>query len=108
MAASEAGGLLRSDMPSDADQEHELLERQSRGRCELLIREIRAAGGDADGWLVAHDPLEAIGGQLRARPFDEIIIAARPSTRSKWLRLDLRHRVERKFGLPVKSVTLEA
>jgi hypothetical protein len=108
MAASLEGGLLRSDMPSRADQEHESLERGSRGRLELLMREIRAAGGDADGWLVAHDPLEAIGGQLRVRPFDEIIVATRPSGMSKWLHRDLAHRVERKFGLPVKNVTLLA
>ena len=108
MAASVEGGLLQSDLPSHADQDHEVLERQSRGRLELLMREIRAAGGDADGWLVAHDPLESIGGQLRVRQFDEIIVATRPSGISKWIHRDLTHRVERKFGLPVKNVTLEA
>ena len=83
----------------------EVLERQSRGRVELLTREIRAAGGDADGDLGDPDPLRAIELELRTQRFDEIILSTPPAGLSKWLRRDLPRRVERKFSLPVETVT---
>ena len=106
MVAGEAGPMVvQADHPRRADQEREVLAKQSRGRLELLTREIRAAGGDADGDLGDPDPLKAIEREVRTHRFDEIILSTPPAGLSKWLRRDLPHRVERKFGLPVETVT---
>ena len=106
MVAGEAGPMVvQADLPRRADQEREVLERQSRGRLELLTREIRAAGGDADGDLGDPDPLKAIEREVRTHQFDEIILSTPPSGLSKWIRRDLPHRVERKFELPVQTLT---
>jgi hypothetical protein len=36
--------------------------------------------------------------------FDEIIVATLPQPVSRWLRADLPHRAERRFGLPVTTI----
>jgi hypothetical protein len=36
--------------------------------------------------------------------FDEIIVATLPRPVSHWLRADLPHRAERRFGLPVTTI----
>lgn len=45
---------------------------------------------------------------LAARDFDEVIVSTLPPGASRWLRLDLLHRVERRFDLPVTHVVGEA
>ena len=108
IAAGEAGPMVgAADLPRRADQEHEVLLRQSRGRLEHLMREVRAAGGEVDGELGDADPLRAIDREVRTRQFDEIIISTAPAGPSKWLHRDLAHRVERRFRLPVKTVAPE-
>jgi predicted RNase H-like HicB family nuclease len=57
----------------------------------------------------APDPLQAIADELQARPgYDTLVISTLPPGISRWLRLDLVHRAERKFGLPVVHVVAEA
>ena len=73
MATGEAKLMVReADLPSHLDREREALERQSRRHLEHLTREIRAAGGEADGDLGDSDPLKAIEHEVRVRLFDEI------------------------------------
>jgi len=38
------------------------------------------------------------------RQFDEIIVTTLPQHASRWLRADLPHQVERRFGLPVTTI----
>lgn len=55
------------------------------------------------------DPLQAITDELLARPgYDALVICTFPPGISRWLKLDLVHRAERKFGLPVVHVVAEA
>jgi GABA permease len=42
---------------------------------------------------------------LAGREFDEIIVATLPRRASRWLRADLPHQAERRFGLPVTTIT---
>ena len=54
------------------------------------------------------DPLQAITDELLAHPgYDTLVICTLPAGISRWLRLDLLHRAERKFGLPVIHVVAE-
>jgi predicted RNase H-like HicB family nuclease len=54
------------------------------------------------------DPLQAIADELLARPgYDALVICTLPPGISRWLKLDLVHRAERKFGLRVIHVVAE-
>ena len=57
----------------------------------------------------APDPLQAITDELVAQPgYDTLVICTLPPGISRWLKLDLVHRAERKFGLRVVHVVAEA
>ncbi len=72
-----------------------LLEETARARV------VRTAVG-------APDPVQAITDELLARPgYDALIICTLPPGVSRWLKLDLVHRAERKFGLRVIHVVAE-
>ena len=65
-------------------------------------RVVRTAVGAAE-------PLQAITDELRAQPgYDTLVICTLPPGVSRWLKLDLVHRAERKFGLRVIHVVGEA
>jgi nucleotide-binding universal stress UspA family protein len=57
----------------------------------------------------APEPMQAIADELRAQPgYDALVICTLPPGISRWLRLDLVHRAERRFGLRVIHVVAEA
>ncbi|HET8578076.1 MAG TPA: hypothetical protein VFO18_13330 [Methylomirabilota bacterium] len=57
----------------------------------------------------APEPLQAITDELAAHPgYDTLVICTLPPGISRWLKLDLVHRAERKFGLRVIHVVAEA
>jgi hypothetical protein len=57
----------------------------------------------------APDPLRAITDELRTQPgYDTLVICTLPPGISRWLKLDLVHRAERKFGLRVIHVVAAA
>ena len=63
-----------------------------------------AASGDVDGSVsIRHDPFDAIEEALAAGDYDEIILSALPRRVSRWLHMDLPHRVAH-LGLPVTTV----
>jgi hypothetical protein len=63
-----------------------------------------AAGGSVDAMVGVPEPLAAIQDAVNLHGFDEIIISTLPTRVSKWLRLDLPHKVAG-LGLPVTTVT---
>ena len=57
----------------------------------------------------APEPLQAITDELLGHPgYDALVISTLPPGISRWLKLDLVHRAERKFGLRVVHVVAEA
>ncbi|HEU4703297.1 MAG TPA: hypothetical protein VFS37_12515 [Conexibacter sp.] len=64
----------------------------------------RAAGSRVRGMIGATDPYEAVRELLGHERFDEAIVSTLPVHVSRWLKLDLPHRIER-LGLPVQIVT---
>jgi hypothetical protein len=57
----------------------------------------------------APEPLQAITDELRMHPgYDTLVICTLTPGVSRWLKLDLVHRAERKFGLRVIHVVVEA
>jgi hypothetical protein len=68
----------------------------------VRARVVRTAVGTSE-------PLQAITEELRDHPgYDTLVICTLPPGVSRWLKLDLVHRAERKFGLRVIHVVAEA
>jgi hypothetical protein len=59
-----------------------------------------AAGGPVEAMIGSHDPLAAVQDALNLHGFDEVIISTLPPRMSRWLRLDLPHKVAA-LGVPV-------
>jgi hypothetical protein len=76
-------------------------------RLERALAQFRDLGADANGEVGDANPLLAIADALRRQPFDEIILSTLPPGLSRWLKLDLPHRVESHFRLPVTHVIAE-
>ncbi|NMH97735.1 universal stress protein [Pseudonocardia acidicola] len=81
---------------------------QARHRLERLLDVLTASGVEAEGNLGSANPLEAIANALADRQFDEIIVATLPRRFSRWLKADLPHQAERRFGLPVTTIVTKA
>jgi hypothetical protein len=73
-------------------------------RLGQLLDDIGELDADADGDLGDADPIKAVGELLERRQFDEIILSTLPQPVSKWLGMDLPHRLQRRFGLPVTTI----
>jgi hypothetical protein len=83
-------------------------EDQSRNEAESVIELAlplleEAAGGPVDAMIGSHDPLAAVQDALNLHGFDEVIISTLPPRISRWLRLDLPHKVAA-LGVPVEHV----
>jgi hypothetical protein len=63
-----------------------------------------ACGRPVDAMVGVPEPLAAIQDAINLHGFDEVIISTLPTRVSKWLRLDLPHKVAG-LGLPVTTVT---
>jgi hypothetical protein len=80
-------------------------ETEAETTIELAVPVLEeAAGGPVDAMIGVPEPLAAIQDAVNLHGFDEIIISTLPSRVSKWLKLDLPHKVEG-LGLPVTTVT---
>jgi hypothetical protein len=64
----------------------------------------QAAGAEVEGMIGVADPLDAIQDAVNLHGFDEVIISTLPTRVSRWLRLDLPHKITG-LGLPVTVVT---
>ena len=63
-----------------------------------------AAGTPVEGMVGDPEPLNAVQDAVNLRGFDEIIISTLPARVSRWLRLDLPHKIGG-LGLPVTTIT---
>lgn len=96
--------LVPATPPTDHLWTEEEAQRVARERLEQALARFGALGIDVDGEIGDGNPILAIEDALRGAPFDEIILSTLPPGLSRWLRLDLPHRVEAAFGLPVTHV----
>lgn len=70
-----------------------------------LIREL---GCSVEGEVGDPHPMQAVEDFLARHAVDEVIVSTLPTHLSRWLRMDLPSRVERKYHLPVTTVTGQA
>lgn len=76
-------------------------------RLDRTLVTFREQGVEADGHVGDANPLLAIEDALRREEFDEIILSTLPPGMSRWLKLDLPHRVERSFEVPVTHLVAD-
>jgi hypothetical protein len=74
-------------------------------RLGQLMDDLRGVGADVDGDIGDPDPITAVDQLLERQQFDEIILSTLPQPISKWLGMDLPHRLHRHTGLPVTTIT---
>ncbi|UGS38406.1 hypothetical protein [Capillimicrobium parvum] len=63
-----------------------------------------AAGSHVEGIIGSPTPLTAVMDAVNEHGFDEVIVSTLPTHISRWLRLDLPHKIGG-LGLPVTTVT---
>jgi hypothetical protein len=69
------------------------------------VDRYRDAGLEVDdGKIGDPDPVAAVQDAVNFKEFDEIIVSTLPKRKSRWLKLDLPHRVERSCGKPVTHI----
>ena len=82
---------------------------EAEAHVRAAVERLRAEGLDVDDGRVGDpDPVAAVQDAVNFKEFDEIIVSTLPKHLSKWLRLDLPHRVEHATGKPVTHVTASA
>src|SRR5271165_4312581 len=77
---------------------------QARQRLSQMLAGLSALDVPAQGDLGSSSPLEAMEKVFTDHQFDEIIVVTLPKLISRWLRADLPHQAERRFGLPVTTI----
>jgi hypothetical protein len=74
-------------------------------RLDAALDRFRELDADVGGEVGDARPLQAIADVLeRGEIFDGIVLSTLPPKLSRWLKLDLPHRVESTFGLPLIHV----
>jgi GABA permease len=76
----------------------------ARRRLEIALERFRKVGLEVTGEVGDARPLQAIDDVLDRESFDEIVLSTLPPRFSRLLKLDLVHRVEAAYRLPVRHV----
>jgi hypothetical protein len=79
----------------------------AQGRLAEALEAMRAAGLDADGQVGDPDPVAAVGDVWDPGKFDEVVVSTLPTGSSKWLAIDLPHRIEKMTGVQVLHVVAQ-
>ncbi len=91
------GVAWAADMHSGSDE--------AEGHMLGAVEQMRAAGLNVkEGKVGDPDPIAAVQDEVNFASYDEIVVSTLPGGISKWLKLDLPHRVERSTGLPTTHV----
>lgn len=77
----------------------------ARARLDRALEAMRAAGLDnVDGELGDPDPVAAVMDVWDPMRFDDIVVSTLPTGSSRWLGVDLPHRLEKLTSAPVRHV----
>jgi len=80
----------------------------AEGRLEHELARLSRAGVEASGEVVDADPVEKVRQELAASDYDGVVMATLPRRLSRWLVMDLPHRVTRASQVPVIHVESSA
>ena len=76
----------------------------ARSVLDAALERMNEAGLSAGGMTADADPIAAVHEAWDPREYDEIIVSTLPTDASRWLALDLPHRIERMTGVRVTHV----
>ncbi len=76
-------------------------------RLDTALASMRAAGLDADGLVGDHDVIAAVHDAWDPSRYDEIVVCTLPTGTSKWLQVDLPHRIQKLTDAQVRHVIAE-
>jgi hypothetical protein len=79
----------------------------AESRLDAALQRMRAAGLEVEGEVGDPDPVAAVHDIWDPKRFDEIVISTLPTGASRWLQVDLPHRVEKMTGVQVTHVVAE-
>jgi hypothetical protein len=79
-----------------------------RDALDEALGRLREAGLEADGLVGDCDPVQAVVDAHEPGRFDEVVVCTLPGASSKWLQIDLPHRIARICDLPVTHVVAHA
>ena len=94
--AAPHGVAWAADMHSGGDEAQDHLGK--------AVTSLREAGLEVEGKLGDPDPQAAVQDEANFGNYDEVIVSTLPLRISKWLKVDLPHKVEHATGLPVTHV----
>jgi hypothetical protein len=98
--ATPHGVAWAADMHSGGSEAEEHMNR--------AVERMRSAGLNVEGGKVGDpDPIAAVQDEVNFASYDEIVVSTLPGGISKWLKLDLPHRVERTTGLRTTHVVAQ-
>jgi hypothetical protein len=70
----------------------------AKKRLDAALATMREAGLEVEGRVGDHDPIAAVHDAWDPTSYDEVVISTLPTGASKWLQVDLPHRVEKLTG----------
>ncbi len=77
---------------------------RAAAQLQEAIRLLKSIGVDARGRVGGHDPMQATRQVFSEVNPDVILVSTLPLGSSRWLNMDLPHRLQRRFGIPVEYV----
>lgn len=78
---------------------------QARWRLRTALKMLAELGVAADGRVADPNPIVAVGRAIDDHPIDEILLSTLSPTMSRWLQADLPATLERRFSVPVTTLT---
>ncbi len=76
----------------------------ARETMNAAVERLREAGLEVEGVVGQADPVNAVADTWDPKVFDEVIVSTLPGAASKWLQVDLPHRVAKMTGVKVTHV----
>jgi hypothetical protein len=76
-------------------------------RIEVALERMREVGLEVDGAPGDHDALSAVREAWDPARFDEIVVSTLPTGSSRWLQVDLPHRIGQVTDAPVRHVVAQ-
>ena len=83
---------------------HRIAAALAQGRLEHELARLRRDGIEASGEVVDAEPIRRVEELLQGEHFDGVVVSTLPRRLSRWLVLDLPHRIARLSEVPVTHV----
>jgi hypothetical protein len=96
-----AGGLDGGVIPGA----YKIARTLAQGRLEHELARLQEAGAEAEGEVVDPNPIVAVRKLASREEVDEVIVSTLPRRLSRWMAMDLPHRIRRATKLPVTHIS---